>query len=125
MKVVEDLKNTLNVIQNDEEFMKFSLPRQRIIELISEIMNDNQENIKTKATILINGFCDAIPESLMIRTTLARLRRELWGDLFGFETIKFLQKNKMVINSISEEFRELMVCEYIKKHESKKLLQAG
>lgn len=125
MIAVEHLKNTLSAIQNDKEFMEFSAPRQRIIELISAMMLDgNQENIKAKATILITGFCEAIPESLMIRTILARLRRELWGDAFGFATIRFSQKNESGISVISNEFKELMAGEYIKQHKSKQLLKA-
>jgi hypothetical protein len=124
MIAAEYLKNTLKVIQNDEEFIEFSEPRQRLIDLISEIIDDNnQENVKNKATILIAGVCDAIPESLMIRSILVRLRRELWGEAFGFATIKFSQKNESGINLISNEFKELMVGEYLKKHNSKQLLK--
>lgn len=123
MIAAEYLKNTLKAIQNDEEFIEFSEPRRRLIDLISGIIDDNnQENVKNKATILIAGVCDAIPESLTIRGILVRLRRELWGEAFGFATIKFSQKNESGINLISNEFKELMVGEYLKKHNSKQLL---
>lgn len=123
MKTELVLKEALEAVTNDKELCNFAEPQRRIMELLNNLIKqDTAENIKIeKATILVSGFCRAIPESLTVRQKLAKARRDMWGEKFGSDTVHFMNKSEGAIDVISEEFKKIMVKEYIKQHENKTL----
>lgn len=121
MKAEIFLREALKVIINNKELSCFTEPQHRVIAQMNWLIDEDiaEDEKLEKASILLDGFCKAMPESLSIRQELAKVRRERWGASFGFDTVKFMINHEVDVNETSKVFKELMMNEYIKQHELK------
>ena len=126
MSSIDFLGKAKDAIEKNVELMDYLLLKNQAIELIDFMMAEKATNDEKMENtfIFIEGFLKAIPEAMSIRESFAQIRREGWGERFGFETVQFNDKNIASITDMADFFKKVMVDEYIKKHEIRKLSAA-